>query len=290
MGWGDFLGNSATQATGNPLYQLAGNAFDLYNAGQDNERDSQFAGQLQKEQLQIARDNVALQYQDRAENLSMKERLIEKSNDLKAVNDQVVAYLGLPYTPTQENLINSVMERSEDYTGDVMKLATLMGSKTRAANMYQLGGADSSTMSNDITRGIVDKYAPELNKARRRAEEDELTLVGKRIQTDKAVRDNMLDTYATPINNQISRESQMKNVSSSFPNDLNAMATAAAQGHATSQKALATYFANAKKNINTPSDLFGGKSAMQQLGESFGLNKNPVGNGWPNTPPPGRVY
>jgi len=276
MGWGSFLGSVGMEMGAGPWAGIAGAGMDLV-AGQNAKDMNRASGvQFQNAMLENANAQTNLAYQKNADRISLRNKLLQQSADLKAANDQVSQYLGLPYTPTQTDLVNDTMARSQLYTDNVLKLATLDQSKTEANLISRLGGGDSGVARQDINRGIVDKYAPQLNKAMFDAEADTIASAKSRMALDTTARGNFNDFYGTPIQNEFDRTFKLYEPNVSMPTnpygDLYNAASAGAQG---ADGDIAKALASMQKMLTTKTD--GNElSAGQSLGQSLGIYTPPV--------------
>lgn len=272
MGWGSFLGSVGSQAGLGPMAELAGTGFDLYQSSQRRNRDEAQTAAFQQAQLQNARERMDFARQEQADSLAMRNRLIQQSEDLKAANDQIADYLGLPYTPTQEDIMNDTMALSGIYTNDIMKLATLNQSKSQANLMANLGGGDSAMARAGINQGIVDEYAPQLQKARYNAQLDAMKLATSRMDLDNKSRANISDFYGTPINDQFNREKMFYTKAGNLPSgEFDTLAEAASKGYASSTKDMAKYLDEIGSNITTPTSFYDGQSIANKLGSALGM-------------------
>ena len=119
---------------------------------------------------------------------------------------------------------------SSAYRDDIFRLAELDKSKKDAALMARLGGADSQTMQDAISRQTVEKYAPELRKADIEARVNALKFATERMNLDQASRNNLIKSYGLPYETQFNMEQKLYNNRMTAPSEsgtLNNMITAA---------------------------------------------------------------
>lgn len=275
MGWGSFLGTVGMEMGAGPWAGIAGSGMDLL-AGQNAKEMNRKSGvQFQNAMLENANAQTNLAYQKNADRISLRNKLLQQSADLKAANDQVAQYLGLPYTPTQADLVNDTMARSQLYTENVLKLATLDQSKTEANLIARLGGGDSGVARRDINRGIVDKFAPQLNKAMFDAEADTIASAKSRMGLDTTARANFNDFYGKPIADEFGRTLKLYDPNVSMPtNPYGDLYKAASQGAQGAEGDIAKALANMQKMLTTKTD-GNDLSAGQELGKSLGIYTPP---------------
>lgn len=167
MAFGEFLGRAVGAASGNEqanqLLQLAGMGYDAFQANQaadmaSAERSSAIARQNQLINLQLQQDAQA-----RAEQLALRDRLLQQSSNLSAALQQAYQYLGMPYQVDPQQITRDYMALREQNFGDLTRLVELTSSRAQAANIAK--GMGESTLARDDQMRQFEKYAPEFQKA-----------------------------------------------------------------------------------------------------------------------------
>ena len=230
MSFGQFLGAVGNAAGMGPAASIAGyglDAFSDYSARQDDRAMREALFQKQAEEMAFNR-TAYLQQQE--EQKALRDRLLVQSANLAESIKQVNEYLGVPYTPSQMEIVNDMQMLSSAYRDDIFRLAELDKSKKDAALISRLGGADSQTMQDAISRQTVEKYAPELRKADIEARVNALKFATERMNLDQASRNNLIKSYGLPYETQFNMEQKLYNNRMTAPSEsgtLNNMITAA---------------------------------------------------------------
>lgn len=240
-------------------------AFSDYNARQDDKAMREALFRQQQEEMAFNR-TAYLQQQE--EQKALRDRLLIQSANLAESIKQVNEYLGVPYTPSQMEIVNDMQMLSSAYRDDIFRLAELDKSKKDAALMSRLGGADSQTMQDAISRQTVEKYAPELRKADIEARVNALKFATERMNLDQASRNNLIKSYGLPYETQFNMEQKLYNNRMTAPSEsgtLNNMITAADN----SLKASDDSYADSLNKLGTQiATTFGRKSDEEEKANS----------------------
>ena len=176
MAWGSFLGKLGTVA-GVPGADIIGSGIDAYSDYERLRADKAYRQFTMNEQ--VKRDQFMMEnyVRDKAEQKAIRDDLILKSANLASAVAQVNQHLGVPYAPSRAEL------------SDSQKTAQLMD---------RLGGADSRTMSRDITQETLDEFAPQLQDADLKAKLDAMKIAESQMQLDEESRKRIQTHYAEP--------------------------------------------------------------------------------------------
>ena len=188
MSWGSLFGRAAEDLLGERGYRIAGDAFDLFSAGRKQDQLATEQDKFRQKELQLATLETNQFLSDRSNQLQLRDKLLKDAELMQKTTGEVNKMLGIPYTPTQAEIISETASLSETYQRDVMKLAELNASRKQAAHMSKMGGAESSTMLEGMARENVETYGEQLNKARQRAKTDALANATSRMDFDQKSR------------------------------------------------------------------------------------------------------
>lgn len=283
MSWGEFAGTVAAEMGGGPWARIAGSGYDLLTAGNKaNELAAQQEGFRRKE-LELRQMETNSFLADRANQLALRDRLLQQSSDIQSTTEQVNQFLGVPYSPSQADIIADTARLSDTYQRDILKLAELNASRDTAKSIYRLGGADSVTVQGDQARANVEKYGDQLNKARLRARVDSIAYAASRMKLDDASRGRLIEHYLGGLPDQFEAEKGLYN------KDRIAAPMGAATAYGKYAESAGSFYNQAQsdqakalqditKRISTPSsywgeDVDGLKTAAQSLGESLGFKQ-----------------
>lgn len=240
-------------------------AFSDYNARQDDKAMREALFRQQQEEMAFNRTAYLAQQEEQK---ALRDRLLIQSANLAESIKQVNEYLGVPYTPSQMEIVNDMQMLSSAYRDDIFRLAELDKSKKDAALMARLGGADSQTMQDAISRQTVEKYAPELRKADIEARVNALKFATERMNLDQASRNNLIKSYGLPYETQFNMEQKLYNNRMTAPSEsgtLNNMITAADN----SLKASDDSYADSLNKLGTQiATTFGRKSDEEEKANS----------------------
>lgn len=153
------------------------------------------------------KQNLALRRD--ADQRALRDRLLTQSANLSEAIKQVNSYLGVPYTPSKEDIMRDMFDFSNAYRNDIFKLAELTASKAQAANLAKLGGADSTTLENKVQADVIAKYAPELQKADMQAKVNALKFASERMNLDQASRAAFMKQFTQPYEAQFGMEKSL---------------------------------------------------------------------------------
>tara|TARA_B100000941_G_scaffold290924_1_gene276148 strand:+ start:21460 stop:22362 length:903 start_codon:yes stop_codon:yes gene_type:complete len=153
------------------------------------------------------KQNLALRRD--ADQRALRDRLLTQSANLSEAIKQVNQYLGVPYTPSKEDIMRDMFDFSNAYRTDIFKLAELTASKAQAANLAKLGGADSTTLENKVQADVIAKYAPELQKADMQAKVNALKFASERMNLDQASRAAFMKQFTQPYEAQFGMEKSL---------------------------------------------------------------------------------
>lgn len=197
MAWGSFLGKIGTVA-GVPGADIIGSGIDAYSDYERLRQDKAYRQFTMNEQ--VKRDQFMMEnyVRDKAEQKAIRDDLIMKSANLASAVAQVNQHLGVPYAPSRADIIQDYLNLRSNYKGDVMRLAELSDSQKTAQLMDRLGGADSRTMSRDITQETLDEFAPQLQDADLKAKLDAMKIAESQMQLDEESRKRIQTHYAEP--------------------------------------------------------------------------------------------
>ena len=268
MSFGQFIGTIGKAAGMGDAAAIAGyglDAFSDYNARQDDKAMREALFRQQQEEMAFNRTAYLAQQEEQK---ALRDRLLIQSANLAESIKQVNEYLGVPYTPSQMEIVNDMQMLSSAYRDDIFRLAELDKSKKDAALMSRLGGADSQTMQDAISRQTVEKYAPELRKADIEARVNALKFATERMNLDQASRNNLIKSYGLPYETQFNMEQKLYNNRMTAPSEsgtLNNMITAADN----SLKASDDSYADSLNKLGTQiATTFGRKSDEEEKANS----------------------
>lgn len=210
MSFGDIFG-AVGDLSGTPELAILGYGTDAiadYQRLQGDRKFREAVFDLQKKEIALNQGNFLRQIEEQN---ALRDRLLVQSDSLAQVIKEVNNYLGVPYAPSQAEIANDMANLSSSYRDDIFRLAELNKSTKEAAMIDRLGGADSTTMQNQIDREVVEKYAPELRKADLQARLDAIDFATKKLGFGKQVRDDLVEYYGAPYSEQFKLEQQLYN-------------------------------------------------------------------------------
>tara|TARA_B100000614_G_scaffold257614_1_gene278189 strand:- start:121 stop:1023 length:903 start_codon:yes stop_codon:yes gene_type:complete len=278
MSFGSVFSAIGTKMGMDPLTaNILGSGFD---ASSDYLAQSQDRAQLEAIYRQQGQDlqfkqNLALQRD--AEQRALRDRLLVQSSNLAESIKQVNEYLGVPYTPSKEDIMRDMFDLSNAYRTDIFKLAELTASKAKANNLARLGGADSDTLDAKVQADVIAKYAPELQKADIQAKVNALKFASERMNLDQASRAAFTKQFTDPYEAQFGMEKQLFST--------------AQTNYSGSQTGLSNMFDTAMKSTTASNQSF--TNSLDNLAKGitgdFNTNKTPdstiVGSGTINNQP-----
>ena len=288
MAWGSFLGKLGT-AAGVPYADIIGSGIDAYGDYERLREDKAYRQFTMNEQ--IKRDQFMMEnyVRDKAEQKAIRDELLLKSANLASAVAQVNQHLGVPYAPSRADIIQDYLNLRSNYKGDVMRLAELSDSQKTAALMDRLGGADSRTMSRDITQETLDEFAPQLQDADLKAKLDAMKIAESQMQLDDESRKRIQTHYAEPY--QIGFDT-MKDLlpgtpTYSDPGFLSDMAKASQNAMAKGSTAFSDSLAEIEGRIVNrfpekfkKSGQLNDKTAFVEAMKGYGFNQNTIDEMW----------
>jgi len=267
MSWGETLGTAADALLGNkaPWLRTAGTGYDMLGA---NARQAELAVQqdrFRRKELQLAEIETQAFLKDRANQVALRDRLLQQASDIQGTTEQVNDYLGIPYTPSMRDIAEETAQLSEIYRGDVMRLAELNASQGKAKQIARLGGADSATASEVLEMANVEKYAPMLNKAHQDAKMNAMALVTSRMNLDDLSRKRLQGYHEDGLGGQFEREKQLysgqqMNLGAGPTGTYRSLSKQAGAHYDQAQKDEAMKISSITGDIMTPSERWGVKT------------------------------
>ena len=225
--WGKTLGQLG-EAAGVPYADILGSGVDAFTDWNQLQEDT--AIRQHRWNVNNARDKWAMEnyVADKQERQNLKHKLLTQSENLKSATQQINDFFGQPYAPSRAEIMQDVANLSAQYKGEVLRLAELTDSTATAKRMYKLGGADSQTAYNDISKDTVRTYTPELLQAINKAKKDALIMAEANMDLDSKTRQQYIDAYANPYGDQFNMEkSLLDNVPGAVPGSNVSMDTTA---------------------------------------------------------------
>jgi hypothetical protein len=268
MSWGETIGMGADALLGNkaPWLKTAGGGFDMLNARARQDALAVQQDDFRRREVQIAELETQSYLQDRANQLQLRDSLLQQARDIQGTTEQVNEYLGLPYAPSMRDVAEETAALSETYRGDVMKLAELNASMGKAKQIARLGGADSNTASEVLEMANVEKYGPMLNKAHQDAKMNAMALVTSRMKLDDLSRGQLQKHYDRGEGDQWKRDEQLYSgnqisLGGGPSKTYGSLATDAGKHYDQAQKDEAAKISSITGTLTKPSSVWGEKTA-----------------------------
>ena len=138
MAFGDVVGG----LTGNKLLgDITQAGFDMYNSVQaNNEREA-----VRQQQNEMTRMRLQMEAAERAEQVALRNRLLQQSTNLAEALGNVYKFLGMPYQADPRRITQDYLALRNQNYGDVDRLLTMIGSKGTA-----------SAISRGVEGGVMD--------------------------------------------------------------------------------------------------------------------------------------
>lgn len=242
MSFGDFL-TAAGALSGNQYLDFAGRALGAYGdyqnaqtANQERIAQTEFQNNIQTEQLRQSA-------QEQADQIALRNRLLQQSSNLADALGQMYDYLGMPPTVDARQVVGDYMNLRQNAYGDLDRLVSMVSSTARAKNISR--GLGNSTAQDMSDQAIIRKYYPEYQKADQAAYDAAINrnkaMMGLFSDNRKMFTDQVKDRYGQ----QLAAETAIYN-----------------KNYAPNR---AAYQPNAVQNANTVTS-----SAMSKYGDSAG--------------------
>tara|TARA_B100002019_G_scaffold45913_2_gene38588 strand:+ start:6850 stop:7653 length:804 start_codon:yes stop_codon:yes gene_type:complete len=194
MAFGDIVGG----LTGNRLLgDLTQAGFDMYNSVQaNNEREA-----VRQQQNEMTRMRLQMEAAERAEQVALRNRLLQQSTNLAEALGNVYEFLGMPYQADPRRITQDYLALRNQNYGDVDRLLTMIGSKGTASAISR--GVEGGVMDFEKQQ-LARKYADVYQKADQSAYDAAINRNKALVDTLNTSRQNTVgeikDLYGTQFN------------------------------------------------------------------------------------------
>lgn len=191
MSFGDVLG----AVTGNSFLGDIGQAgFDMYNSVQaNNERE-----EVRQQQNAMTRMRLQQEAAERAEQVALRNRLLQQSTNLSEALGNVYNFLGMPYQADPRRITQDYLALRNQNYGDVDRLLTMIGSKGTASAITR--GVEGGVMDFEKQQ-LARKYSDVYQKADQSAYDASIARNKSLVDTLNTSRQNTVgeikDLYGT---------------------------------------------------------------------------------------------